>query len=52
MERWVTCPNLGPPNYFITPVSDNQYARLLVPAGIFKIDYRADVTHNPLIINL
>jgi transglutaminase-like putative cysteine protease len=50
-ESLVTSPDLGPPDCFIAPESGNRYTRFLVPAGIFKIDYRADVTLNPLIID-
>ena len=50
-ESLVTTPPLGEPDTFVAPESNNRYARLLVPPGRLKVEYRAAVSLNPLMLD-
>ena len=50
-ESLVTTPPLGEPDAFVAPESNNRYARLLVPPGRLKVEYRAAVSLDPLMLD-
>ncbi len=50
-ERLSTSPLLGEPDRFEAPESSNRFLRYLVPAGDFRIEYEAEVSLDPLIID-
>lgn len=50
-ESLRTTPDLGEPDRFTAPESGNRYARFLVPAGDFRIDYQAELTLDPLVVD-
>ncbi len=50
-ETLTTSPELDPPDRFEAVESGNRTVRFLVPKGQFQIDYRADISINPLMLD-
>ncbi len=50
-EQLTTTPTLNEPDRFVAPESNNRYARFLVPPGRLKIEYRAEVSLEPLMLD-
>ena len=50
-ERLTTTPALDEPDRFVMPESNNRYARFLVPPGRLKVEYRAEVSLDPLMLD-
>ena len=50
-ETLTTSPELGEPDRFEAAESGNRYLRFLVPEGEFQIDYQADVSLDPLMLD-
>ncbi len=50
-ELLTTSPALGEPDRFEAPESSNRYLRFLVPAGPFRIDYKAEISLDPLMLD-
>ena len=50
-ETLTLTPDLGEPDRFTAPDTGARMARLIVPAGRFQIDYQAQVSLNPLIVD-
>ena len=50
-EQLTTTPALAEPDRFLQPESGNRVLRYLVPAGQFTIDYQADISLDPLVVD-
>ena len=50
-EQLMTTPVLDEPDRFVMPESGNRYARFLVPPGRLRVEYRAEVSVDPLIVD-
>ena len=50
-ETLVTMPRVAEPDRYAAPGSDSRMARLIIPVGRFQIDYQAEISLDPLMID-